>query len=287
MHSGFQLLPTYIAIMKTSSKWIVACAWAAIALVSQGCSTISSHPTDQGTSDHVVFPKADTAWPKEGTYPNIDNLRLLGPGMTKDQLYALLGRPHFKEGMFGVREWDYLFNFRTGKPAPDDVAQCQMKVLFDKDMLTRSYFWAPESCAALMKPVAAAPKAPQAQTTTLGADALFAFDGASAADILPQGRQQVETLGHQLAGMKSVARVDVVAYTDPLGPTAYNQRLSQQRAETVRQMLIAQGLPAQSVTATGRGAADPVAKCPDLPRAALIQCLAPDRRVEIRVGTAQ
>lgn len=32
-------------------------------------------------------------------------------GMNKDQIYQLAGRPHFAEGMSGVREWDYLFNF--------------------------------------------------------------------------------------------------------------------------------------------------------------------------------
>lgn len=29
-------------------------------------------------------------------------------GMNKDQLYNLLGRPHFSEGLYGVREWTML-----------------------------------------------------------------------------------------------------------------------------------------------------------------------------------
>ena len=53
--------------------------------------------------------------------PNIESLRAVGPGVTKDQLYYLLGRPHFREGYAGVREWDYLFHFRVdGK-----VVTCQ------------------------------------------------------------------------------------------------------------------------------------------------------------------
>ncbi|VEI45321.1 lipoprotein [Actinobacillus equuli] len=32
--------------------------------------------------------------------------------MNKDQLYNLIGRPHFEEGLYGVREWDYAFNYR-------------------------------------------------------------------------------------------------------------------------------------------------------------------------------
>ncbi len=266
----------------------LAAAAMAVAVVA-GCSTTSSHPTDQGTSSQVVFPDKASAWPAQGTFANLDNLRLLRPGMNKDQHYALVGRPHFKEGMVDVREWDYLFNFRTGKPAPNDVVQCQMKVLFDTDMLSRSYYWAPESCAAFLKypdmPTPAAPVVTPAvteRTTTLGADALFAFNGSGPADLLPEGRRLVDALGRELASMKSLRRVDVYAYTDRLGSAADNQRLSQQRAATVKNLLVAQGVDSRVVTARGRGKADPVSHCSAMPRSRLIACLAPDRRVEIR-----
>ncbi|CAG9168867.1 Outer membrane protein A [Cupriavidus laharis] len=271
----------------TTSSLAAAAAMAAAVLA--GCSTTSSYPTDQGTSGNVVFPDKASAWPAQGTFANLDNLRLLRPGMTKDQHYALIGRPHFKEGMFDVREWDYLFNFRTGRPAPNDVVQCQMKVLFDTDMRSRSYYWSPESCAAFLKyPDTPAPAAPVVmpavteRTTTLGADALFAFNGSGPADLLPDGRQQVDALGRELAAMKSLRHVDVYAYTDRLGSAAYNQRLSQRRAETVKNLLVAQGVDSRVVTAQGRGKADPVSHCGAMPRGRLIACLAPDRRVEIR-----
>lgn len=273
--------------MRLTTASLAAAAMAAAILA--GCSTTSSHPTDQGTSSQVVFPDKASAWPAQGTFANLDNLRQLRPGMTKDQHYALIGRPHFNEGMLDVREWDYLFNFRTGKPAPDDVAQCQMKVLFDKDMLSRSYYWAPESCAAFLRhPDAPAPATPVVmpaateRTTTLGADALFAFNGSGPADLLPEGRRLVEALGRELAAMKSLRHVDVYAYTDRLGTAAYNQRLSQRRAETVKNLLVAQGVDSRVVTAQGRGKADPVSHCGAMPRSKLIACLAPDRRVEIR-----
>lgn len=35
------------------------------------------------------------------------------PGLTKDDIYKIPGRPHYDEGMYGVREWDYLFHFHT------------------------------------------------------------------------------------------------------------------------------------------------------------------------------
>lgn len=262
----------------------LAAAVALTATVVAGCSTTSSHPTDQGTSANVVFPDKASAWPEQGTFPNLDNLRLLRPGMTKDQHYALIGRPHFNEGMADVREWDYLFNFRTGKPAPNDIVQCQMKVLFDTAMVSRSYYWAPESCAAFLR----RPETPVAMpaivetTTTLGADALFTFNGSTASDMLSDGRARIEALGQQLAGMKALTQVDVYAYTDRLGSDAYNKRLSQQRADTVKSLLVAQGVDRRVVTSQGMGKADPVSHCGAMPRPQLIRCLAPDRRVEIR-----
>ena len=39
-------------------------------------------------------------------------LRMIERGMNKYQLYNLIGRPHFSEGLFGVEEWDYVFNYR-------------------------------------------------------------------------------------------------------------------------------------------------------------------------------
>ncbi|WER49887.1 outer membrane protein assembly factor BamE [Cupriavidus sp. WKF15] len=271
--------------LTTSSLAAAAMATAIVA----GCSTTSSPPTHQGTSSQVVFPDKASAWPAQGTFANLDNLRQLRPGMTKDQHYALIGRPHFKEGMLDVREWDYLFNFRTGNAALDDVVQCQMKVLFDTDMLSRSYYWAPESCASFLKyPDTPAPAAPAVmpavteRTTTLGADALFAFNGSGPADLLPGGRRLVDALGRELAAMKSLRHVDVYAYTDRLGSAAYNQRLAQRRAETVKNLLVARGVDSRVVTAQGRGEANPVSRCGAMPRTRLIACLAPDRRVEIR-----
>jgi len=48
-------------------------------------------------------------------------------------------------------------------------------------------------------------------------------------------------------------------YTDSTGTDESNQRLSEQRASTVREYLIGQGLASGSVTAKGFGEAMPVA----------------------------
>ncbi|MEN3040096.1 MAG: OmpA family protein, partial [Bacteroidia bacterium] len=53
-------------------------------------------------------------------------------------------------------------------------------------------------------------------------------------------------------------RVEVQGHTDSIGSTAYNQKLSQQRAESVREYLIQRGIAAERITARGYGATRPV-----------------------------
>ncbi len=54
-------------------------------------------------------------------------------------------------------------------------------------------------------------------------------------------------------------KLAVEGYTDTTGTTAFNQTLSEQRANAVRDYLVQQGLDAGSVTAAGFGPANPVA----------------------------
>lgn len=120
----------------------------ALAAAVQGCTMVSSQVTDEGHATNPDFPRADNAWPAGGTFPNVSELRLLNVGMTKDQLYALAGPPHFNE-VNGTKEWDYLFNFRTGKDK-SGVLRCQMKAVFDKDMQVGAYYWNLPACADLV-----------------------------------------------------------------------------------------------------------------------------------------
>lgn len=54
-------------------------------------------------------------------------------------------------------------------------------------------------------------------------------------------------------------RLDVEGHTDSVGDDAYNQRLSERRAEAVSQFLAAQGVPAANITSKGFGETSPVA----------------------------
>lgn len=260
----------------SSNKLTVAALLAAMSLALAACGTthVSRDISPQGVAGEVIFPAVDKAVLKEGTFPNVESLRTVGPGVTKDQLYYLLGRPHFREGYAGVREWDYLFHFRKeGK-----IVTCQYKAIFDTDYLAQSFHWSPQSCAAILDGETATKVA--METHELSADALFAFARHGSNDILPEGRQQLTEIAEKLKAADS-ASIAVYGHTDRIGAVADNQLLSQQRAMTVRQYLVENGVPASRITAQGWGESQPVKDCEDQERATLIACLAPNRRVEI------
>jgi outer membrane protein OmpA-like peptidoglycan-associated protein len=54
-------------------------------------------------------------------------------------------------------------------------------------------------------------------------------------------------------------KIQLEGHTDSVGSDDYNLKLSQQRGDSVRTYLVSQGVPADTVTATGLGKSDPVA----------------------------
>lgn len=134
------------------------------------------------------------------------------------------------------------------------------------------------------RPVAPLPKRRRLESFTLKADTLFAFDKA---DLSAKGKESLDGLVDGLmAHAKHKDRtINVHGYTDRLGSDSYNQRLSERRAQTVRDYLVGKGLPFDQVTAQGHGEADPVTtSCVgESATRELIDCLQPDRRVVIDV----
>lgn len=277
----------------------------ALAAAVTACATTPTKVTKEGTTENPVWPRWDSVTfdKNRGTFPNLASLKEVKAGMTKDQLYHLLGRPHYDE-VWRPREWNYLFHFHTPGVGTDGVTTCQFKVLFDKDKFTRSFFWNPVDpvdavCpppvqeaapqviikeVAVPAPAPVAPAAPQLQRYTLNADALFRFDKHTVGDMLPQGRQDLDELAARLRTFDQLNAVIVTGHTDFLGSDAYNQRLSQNRARTVTNYLVERGVPANIIRSVGAGETDPVKQCDTkLPRNQLIDCLQPNRRVTVDV----
>jgi outer membrane protein OmpA-like peptidoglycan-associated protein len=74
----------------------------------------------------------------------------------------------------------------------------------------------------------------------------------------PGAREKLARVGGIISGHPGL-RLEVEGHTDSVGGDDYNQRLSEQRAASVRDYLVKQGLSMNSVTAKGFGKTQPVA----------------------------
>lgn len=159
---------------------------------------------------------------------------------------------------------------------------------------------APKSAAPTPAPVASqtSPAAAPTQaaapkrcdfSTDLQADQLFALGKAKLNKAAEKRLQEV--VGKARSSCGSISLVVITGHTDRLGKAQSNQKLSEQRAEAVKKFLVKQGFAADTLDTFGAGKTQPVAglKCDDrLPRAKLVQCLAPNRRVTVEIkGTAK
>lgn len=134
------------------------------------------------------------------------------------------------------------------------------------------------------EPAPAPAPAPQTVTEnfTLDAATLFPFDGSS---LCEEGVKAVNDVVDSV-NAKNIQNVayDVKGYTDRIGSEAYNQTLSEKRAQAVADQLQAAGVAPEQLTVTGMGEANPVSTgCEGLRGNKLVDCLAPDRRVELSV----
>lgn len=139
--------------------------------------------------------------------------------------------------------------------------------------------WCPPEAAPV--PVAVV----HSERINVSADALFKFDRSDLNDMLPEGRQTLDELVNRInQGYVSIASIDLTGHTDRLGPTAYNQKLGLERAQTVHDYLKSKGINA-AMTVNSAGAADPVTTdCVGTKAtAALKACLQPDRRVTLDI----
>ncbi|HYG08021.1 MAG TPA: OmpA family protein [Stenotrophomonas sp.] len=247
------------------------------------CSSYSE--VRDGTTEQPGWPSVGDARPVEPrtVRPDLDKLRKVQAGMSKTDIYALIGHPQYREGMAGVQEWDFVFLLPDGKGGEP---ACQYKILYDDAMLAKSFYWQPQSCADLLNPppppqVVEPPPPVQVRTLDLSTDTLFEFDSAR---LRPEGARALEErVISALTGAKKLQGIRLIGYADRLGSDSYNLQLSQRRADAVKAYLISSGVPANSVQAEGRGEAEPMVTCQERERSALIGCLAPNRRVRVEI----
>src|SRR5260221_13396481 len=139
---------------------------------------------------------------------------------------------------------------------------------------------APAPAPVVAAPVAAAvvaPPPPQRSTVslTLGADATF---DSGKAELKPEGRAKLDDVAMKLKqpGV-AIDSMTITGHTDSVGKPDSNQRLSERRAEAVKNYLVAQGIDGSKIKTAGRGLTQPVADNKTPPGRAQ------NRRVELEV----
>ncbi|MFI4904204.1 MAG: OmpA family protein, partial [Burkholderiales bacterium] len=113
--------------------------------------------------------------------------------------------------------------------------------------------------------------------------ALFDFDKAV---LKPDGKAAIDSeIISKLSQVQKLELVLVTGHTDRIGTQAYNQKLSERRADAVRDYLVSKGVPRDKIETLGMGKTQPIpgVVCNQKALRELIACLAPNRRVEVEV----
>ncbi|HEX7454459.1 MAG TPA: OmpA family protein [Gallionella sp.] len=135
-------------------------------------------------------------------------------------------------------------------------------------------------------PVAGPGKATFAPVT-LQTETLFDFDSSV---IRADGKKKLDD--EVVGKMKEYPQDEVVLLTghaDRIGSEAYNQNLSQRRADAVRAYMIDQGIEAKRIQTAAKGESEPIVSCDNVKgmvnskNRKLVVCLQPNRRVVVDV----
>jgi OOP family OmpA-OmpF porin len=137
------------------------------------------------------------------------------------------------------------------------------------------------TCVAAADPVVAA----LPQQFSLSGDALFAFGKSDKAGLTQDGLSSLDQLIARIRNeYAQITHIHVIGHADPLGSAVANERLSAERANTVRRHLESVGQISARMTSEGRGSRQPVVtSCGKAASASAIACNQPNRRVVVEV----
>ncbi len=131
--------------------------------------------------------------------------------------------------------------------------------------------------------VTSAPKVDEPMTALV----LFDFDRSA---LRPGEAVKLDELVDKIKG-KTFDRLEVVGHADRIGTDSYNVRLSERRAAAVRAYLLGKGIDTGRIRAEPKGETEGVTgeACKNLGTESarnlkLVECLQPDRRVQIAVS---
>ncbi len=168
----------------------------------------------------------------------------------------------------------------------DPVASFNM---FSPELLTNMAGFVPKvgaaaPAAAAAKPAEAKPVAAMDDKIVLAGDALFKSGKSGIRDLSKAGKIRLDDVAARIKALGEIEQVKIVGHADATGKSSANRKLSERRARSVKSYLVAKGVKPGVIITSGVGDTQPVVQCDmKMPKKALIECLEPNRRVEIEV----
>lgn len=173
--------------------------------------------------------------------------------------------------------WDNLSNARREIAAQQtQIQKSQAELDAEKEARAKAEQSAAAAMASLSK-IAQVKEEQRGVVITLDGQVLFVT---GKAELLPIARDRLNQVAKSLKDLDDDKLVSVEGYTDSRGADDMNLKLSQDRANAVKDYLLSQGVKPEKIRAIGRGEANPVASN-DTPEGR-----ANNRRVEIVVQSS-
>jgi OOP family OmpA-OmpF porin len=159
--------------------------------------------------------------------------------------------------------------FRFGSPAPVAVVELAPKPVLAAPVAETSapVVVANQVCKTVI------------ETITIKSEALFEFDKYT---IKGKNNQVLDEVAAKIKEHDDIEFILVTGHTDKIGSDAYNQKLSERRADAVKKYLASHGIKDVRIKSVGKGETEPVVDCVGVKVSKkVIECLAPNRRVVV------
>lgn len=114
-------------------------------LLSFSIHTFASIDTNKAKT--IEFPKINKSYLDQAHQYPMSDINKLKLGLNKDQIRHLLGNPHFNEGLFFTKTWNYVLDLKL--PNTNNEKICQLRIDFDRDSRAQAIYWKGEDCQQL------------------------------------------------------------------------------------------------------------------------------------------